>query len=137
MPSGSAAVKLKKRDLVAQFVKYIATGLTATGIEYLAFFILYQQTGMWYITSNSVAMTAGFLVSFFLNKYWSFKSRSDIYRQFMLYSLLFIINLGISNGMMYMLSDLLYIIPSISKVMVMVLVAGWNFIIYKKIIYRS
>lgn len=130
------AEKLFTRKTLIQFSRYVITGLTSFGIEYLLFLALYRLVKLWYIQANSLAMMTGFIVSFFLNRLWSFQSKDNFFRQLILYNVLFALNLGISNLLMYLFSDVLRVLPLISKVMVMGLIAMWNFVIYKEIIYR-
>lgn len=136
--------KIKKLDLFSglfnfktliQFIKYCISGLAVAAIEYIAFFVLYKQIGLWHITSNSLAMAIGFLVSFLLNRYWSFKSKANIFRQIAVYGMMFVINLLISNVFMFIFSDNLGVAPPLSKLLVMMMIGMWNFIIYKKVIY--
>jgi len=118
-----------------QFIKYIITGLSAAGLEYLLFYILIRTNNSLYL-SNSAGMTAGFILSFLLNRYWSFQSKSNAFRQFSLYLTLFIVNLGISNTLIHVLSKNLGILPLISKVIIMAMMILWNFILYRKVIYK-
>ncbi len=121
---------------VQQFLKYSITGCTSFVVEYAAFYLIYHFIGLWYIWSNSIAMTLGFVTSFFMNRTWSFKSKANIYRQFVMYGTLFIINLFISNSLMYLFSDIIGIIPPISKIFSVMILTCWNFIIYKKVIFK-
>jgi putative flippase GtrA len=136
--------KIKKLDLFSdlfnfktliQFIKYCISGLAVAAIEYFVFFVLYKQIGFWHVTSNSLAMAIGFLISFLLNRYWSFKSKANIFRQIAAYGMAFAINLLISNVFMLIFSDNLGIAPPLSKLLVMMIIGIWNFIIFKKVIY--
>jgi len=82
-------------------------------------------------------MTLGFVLSFLLNRYWSFKSTStNALKQFILYGILFIVNLGISNLLMMLFIDTFGIAPMISKIMAIGILMCWNFVIYKKVIFK-
>jgi putative flippase GtrA len=125
-----------KTEALVQFIRYIITGLLAAGLEYLVFMSIYSYFHALY-AANSAGMAAGFLLSFLMNRSWSFKSRDNPFRQFMLTLLLFIINLGISNALIHLLSNVIGIIPQLSKLAVMAAIVLWNFILYKKVIYRK
>lgn len=147
----------------AQLRKYIITGLLAFGLEYGSFRlineIIFVQFTPWgyslakrllestagyqlteftfsYLLANMIAYMIGFWVSFTLNRIWSFQSKTDIGRQLLLYSMLFVFNLGVTSFLMYVLSDIIGIVPHISKIIVMFAIVSWNFIIFKKIIYK-
>ena len=124
-----------KPSLYRQFGRYIVTGFLSFALEYGVFFILYRGF-LSYLWSNSIAMIIAFLFNFFLNRFWSFQSKKNIYRQILQYGILFAVNINISNAMLYAFSYKLNISPLISKVFIMCIIVGWNFMIYRKIIYR-
>ena len=138
-------VKLKENKYVSeflspktlkQFAKYIITGVLSAGIELSLLYVITEFAGFWYIISNTIAYIGGFCVSFLLNKYWSFNSRENFGRQLIMYGILFLINLALSNTLLYLATSIIGIQYMISKVFVMGIIVLWNFIIYKKIIYR-
>lgn len=126
--------KFNKKS-IAQIKRYIIVGLISFTIEYILFFILYKILNVWYVFANAVVYAITFWISFLLNRNWSFKSKGNIYRQLILYFLLFVINLFVSSNVIYLLSDKLLISPLYSKVVTMCIIVIWNFVIYKKIIY--
>jgi len=120
-----------------QFIKYIASGLLSAAAEYSLLIILTEYAGLWYLISNSIGYITGFWLSFLLNRFWSFKSRENFLKQLMLYSILFVINFILTNALMYLLTSYFGILYMVSKIFVMGAVVMWNFIIFKKIIYRK
>jgi len=146
MGFGSTIIRLKQHKLFSkylnhralmQFSRYITTGLLAAAVEYMLLVALTEWVGLWYLTSNSIAYISGFLISFLLNRFWSFKSKDNIVKQLVLYGILFAINFVLTNALMYALTSILGILYLISKIFVMGIVVIWNFIIYKKIIYQQ
>jgi len=123
--------------VIEQFVKYAVTGFVAFVAEYGTFYLLNHVAKVWYIWSNSVAMTLGVAISFFMNRYWSFKSKGNFIRQFVSYGILYLINLAISKGLMALLIDTVNIKPLISKLIVIGILICWNFIIYRKVIFNN
>jgi putative flippase GtrA len=71
-----------------------------------------------------------------MNRFWSFKSKTSIKGQLVAYTLLFAFNLLASSAIIYILTDFLGFIPLISKLFAMGAVVSWNFILYKKVIYK-
>jgi len=137
--------RLKKYRLISgllgketfhEFKKYIIVGLASFSLEYLMFFILYKFLGLWYMLANTIVYIIIFWFNFLVNRAWSFKRRENFVRQLALYGTLFVFNLFAINLLMYLISDGIGITPLISKVMVMCFVVSWNFILYKKIIYK-
>lgn len=127
---------LISRKTLTQLGRYLATGLLAAALEYGLLILLTEYVGLWYIISNSIAYASGFAVSFLLNRYWSFQSRENIVKQFLQYAALFSLNLILNNVLMYLFTNTAGIPYTISKLIVMSMVVVWNFIIYKKVIYR-
>lgn len=126
---------LNKRTLL-QFKRYLITGFLSAAVEYSVLFVLTDFIGLWHIFSNTVAIAASFCFNFLMNKYWSFKSKQDIKKQLLQYGLLFAVNMCLSNIIIYLMSDVLnmyYLIPKLAST---VIITFWNFIIYKKIIYK-
>jgi len=121
---------------IRQFVKYAIAGGFSFIVENAAFYMLHRILELWYVWSNSVAMTLGFIISFFLNRAWSFKSQGNLYRQFIMYGVLFIINLFISNGLMMLFSGVLKIAPPVAKLVATGIIVCWNFVIYRGFIFK-
>lgn len=122
--------------VLKQFKRYVICGFSSFALEYALFTLLLQIMKLWYIVANSIAYVIIFWFNFLLNRYWSFESKADLKKQLVMYSFLFLFNIAAQNTLMYVLSDMAQISPQISKVLIMGAVVSWNFIIYKKIIYR-
>ena len=120
-----------------KFIKYIIVGFSSFIIEYGLFVILFKVIEINELVANTLAISAAFLFNFLMNRLWSFKSREKIGKQFVLYSLLFVFNMMISNLFIWASGIYLGISPVISKVLIMGLIVTWNFVIYRKIIYRK
>ncbi len=120
-------------EFASQFKKYLIIGFTCFGLEYIIFLVLNQKTSI--IFANSISITIIFWFNFLMNRFWSFKSKARLKKQLFQYALLFAFNIAVTNGFIYALSELIGILPAISKILVMGAVVCWNFIIYKKIIY--
>lgn len=118
-----------------QFFRYLITGGLAAVTEYSLFYILTMLLKISLFVSNSAAYTSGFIISFILNRLWSFESKGHLGRQFLLYSILFGINLILSYLVISLFTYQLGIAAMISKALAMGIIVLWNFIIYKKIIY--
>lgn len=120
-----------------QFLRYLVTGFTSFGIEYTLYALLYRFAGFHYILASAIVYVFVFWFIFLVNRFWSFESKGDIKKQLAQYGVLFFFNLFAANiGLMYLFSDVMGISPYISPVLKMGFVVMWNFVIYKKIIYK-
>ena len=123
-------------DNPKQFRRYLITGFTSFSVEYLLYFLLYQQGGLGYLLANAIVYAFFFWLNFLMNRLWSFQSTGRLSRQLPLYAILFAFNLGATTLLLTFFSETIGISPLISKVLVMGAVVSWNFVIYKKVIYK-
>ena len=146
-----------------QLKRYIIVGFSSFAFEYCLFALFYkiifnfyykegftfaQNTALKlinidlkldtfrYIIANTIVYILVFWFNFLLNRFWSFEAKGNLKRQLLLYGILFIFNLIVINFLMYLFSDIFGITPLISKVFTMGFVVCWNFVIYKKLIYK-
>ena len=89
------------------------------------------------IFSNSIALTINFWVNFIMNRKWSFESKEPLLKQISIYACLFIFNIWISNTIITFLNLHLKIHKMIAKIISIGVIVSWNFIIYKKIIFKE
>ena len=130
------AARLLTPKTLEQFIKYVITGGLSAGVELSLIYALKEFAHLAVVTANTAAYSGGFCISFLLNKYWSFNSKEHFVRQLLMYGVLFAINLSMSDGLMYLLTSTTSIHYMILKLFVMGIIILWNFVIYKKIIYR-
>lgn len=122
----------------AQFIKYLITGFSSFAIEWTFFKILVEAVKLNYIVANIIVYSVMFWFVFLINRFWSFQSKGNLSRQLKYYVVLFGFNLVVANiGLMLFLTRILKIDPLIAKPLVMCAVVSWNFIIYKKVIYKT
>jgi putative flippase GtrA len=108
----------------------------AAVVEYTAFLVLHG-IGLLLVLANVISFCCGFVVSFLLNKHWVFSRKSGGPVQFVAYAALALINISISSGLLVVLVHRLHIPAFIAKVCVMLLIASWNYAIFKKLIFRA
>jgi putative flippase GtrA len=137
--------KLKKSKLLADFftpeayrqlMRYLVIGFSTAAIEFTLLFVFKDIVGLTVLWANSAALSIVFWFNFLLNRFWSFKSKVDIRKQLIMYAILFLINLGASDLMMYLLVTQLRIMYLFAKVFAMGAIVCWNFFLYRKVIYK-
>ena len=84
-----------------------------------------------------MAVVAGFLYSFILNRTWAFRSKENPVRQFVLMLILLAVNTVITSEAISLMGRGMGIPFPIAKITMQLAVAFWNYVIYAKIIYRS
>lgn len=145
MINGGVIDKLRRFKIISdmlgsessdQLKRYLITGFSSAAIEMSLLYILKDLLGFSVIISNSIALTIVFWFNFLMNRIWSFKSKNNITRQLVMYGILFVFNLAASNLIMYVLTSLLYLQYLVAKIFAIGAVVTWNFILYKKVIYK-
>lgn len=120
----------------SQFLRYLLVGGASFALEYGLYWLLYRWLGLPYLWANSSAYLTVFVVNFLLNRSWTFGSSGHMGRQALLYLLLVLFNLLASNVALYLLVELAQVPALVAKVVVMLMIVSWNFVLYRKVIYR-
>ena len=135
-------MKKQKRNLFSRKLSsYVLVGLAAFSTEYISFIILIALFPS-LLVAQTVSFLLGLIVSFSGNRSITFKRNSDSFAlsgrsQLWRYSLLATVNLVFTNIFIYLLVDKISIDPVIAKVLVMVSVVVWNYILFNKVIFRA
>lgn len=123
------------RTTLIQFLKYAANGLICFAVEFSTLYLLTEYAKIWYIVSNSIAFILSTILNFLINRFWTFRSTANAARQFTMAIALALFNLLASNLIMYLLTDICRLYYLFSKIVAIAIIASWNFILYKKVIY--
>lgn len=121
--------------MIKKLSRFLTSGALAAAIEYGVFVLLFSILGFGVFVANSVSFGCGFLVSFLLNRHWVFKSKNGAIRELTKYAILAVINLGLSNIILYLMTDMAHINGLIAKFLVMGLIAVWNYVIFSRFIF--
>jgi putative flippase GtrA len=89
------------------FVKYVLTGMSVTVFELALLYWLVSAQNWWYLYASSASFLFGLTASFFLRKIIVFKNHDwpALPRQLFFYSLVWVIDLVLNAGFMYLLVD--------------------------------
>lgn len=121
-----------------QIIKFLISGGSAAVAEYILFLTLIFYFGNeLLIVANSISFLLGLLVSFFMNKLWVFNSRNSYKSEFAKYFILALVNVIIGGVLISVLANLLTFSPFVAKVIVMVLIACWNYLVFSKYIFGN
>lgn len=121
-----------------QFLKYLLVGGSAALLEYGVFLASLEVLTANVYLAHAFGFVLGLLFSFVLNKFYVFSGPQvqQAQRQFVLYAALALLNLLLGAVLLGLLIRYANLAPWLAKGMSMVAIALWNFIIYKKVIYR-
>ncbi len=136
-------------DSIHQFRKFLFVGVANTLIDVLILNLLMFVTGIYkgdyLIIFNTISYSIGTCNSYILNKKWTFKDKSKSYsKQFTMFVTISLIGLGLNNVIIYGLTT--YMSPAFglgwvmwvnfAKIMGVGVVAMWNFIGYKILVFN-
>lgn len=126
---------IQDKKNIVQFSKYIIIGGSSALCE-LVLFTIFQILGMGIFISNISSVVIATAINYLLNKFWAFQSRKGSARSLVLYLILFTFNLTFSSKFIMVLSNA-GIKSVIAKFMSMILITCWNFVLYKKVIFKE
>lgn len=121
------------------YIKYVIAGGTAATVNLTLLFILTDLIGIYYIISATLAFIAAFFVSFSLQKLWTFrdKSRDQIGKQMSIYLVVGVTGLGINAVGMYTLVEKVGLYYILAQIVMGMIIAVGNFLIYRFIIFKK
>ena len=123
---------------VRRISRFLTTGGLAAAVDYLSFLVLVFALPLASIfVPQTISFMMGFVVSFTLNRKWVFKSTGSSKRQLVSYSVLALINLVLSNAVMWTFVDVFGLNSIIAKFLVIVMVALWNYFIFSRLIFTN
>ena len=137
-PNKTASAENKSdslKALVSQIVRYAFVGGASAAFELIVFQILYALAGMGIAPSNTIALVASPVVNLTMNRSLAFKSSANPARSLMLYLVLFAFNTTFSTLAITWLVGL-GIHSAVAKLMTMVCIVMWNFVLYRKVIFK-
>jgi len=138
--------EIMKPEFIGKFLRYLAVGISTFTIEYILFLVFREMLPLPEVVTNIIVYTFIFWFNFLLNKFFTFRSHRNFKRQLLSYALLFLFNMVVGNVLLFMaITELLkslfpgmpwipYYMP---KILIMVFIVSWNFILYNKVIYKD
>ena len=121
-----------------QWLRYLLSGLFCAGLEYSVFQLMHQIIGLSLIVANTIAYALAFIFNFLITKFLVFNApqKNSAQYQFVAYSLLVLFNFTLGTWLLVYLVQSWQLQAGLSKLFSMVIVAVWNFFIFKKVVYR-
>lgn len=134
-------MNMLKNFFLNQKIKYLISGGVAFLTENILFYliiILFDEVKIINNIAQTTSMVVGAIVSFMLNKLWSFNNREKNIMQIIRYIIVFGFNLFFTNFVMYIVSNNISVkYLMIIKFGLVILTTLWNFFLYKYFVYRE
>ena len=120
-----------------QFLRYCFVGGLAFLVDYGMLYVLSDLISLHYIIAASVAFIAGLVVNYFLSTRWVFSGAklTNKRREFIVFALIGVVGLFLTDLLMYVLTDKVGFHYLISKLVTAAIVLFWNFIARKVILF--
>jgi len=127
----------KTDDTLIQAFRYIFVGGAAFVADAGSLWLI-SLTGIHYLICTAIAFCIGLAANYALSKRFVFTENAKTGRaaEFVVYAVIGIIGLGLTELLMFMFTDLFGMYFILSKVVAAVLVLAWNFIARKLFLYR-
>ena len=121
------------KKLIAQFMKFGIVGVIAFVIDYGVMIFLTEVFGVPYLISTTISFVVSVIFNYFASMRFVFQRKDDMSRrrEFIIFIVLSVCGLGINDLLMWLMVDSLYIDYRLSKIVVTVVVAVWNFVTRK------
>ncbi|MCR4281293.1 MAG: GtrA family protein [Candidatus Kaiserbacteria bacterium] len=122
-----------------QIFRYLIAGGLAFAVNIIVLYVLTDVLHVYYLFSTVAAFLVSFLVSFTLQKFWTFQdnSRDQLHLQLPLYLTMQVVNLGLNTALMYALVEYLHIWYILSQTIITTILAVIVYIINKKYIFKQ
>ena len=128
-----------KLDSKKVYIKYVIGGGTAAFVDLFLLYVLTDIFHLWYLYSAGLAFLAAFLVSFYLQKFWTFRDNSNkkIHKQMAAYFAVGAVNLGVNTGGIYLLVEKFNFDYLWAQIIMGALIAVGSFLIYRFVIFKE
>ncbi len=126
-------VKISDRQMLVS--RFVLSGGSAALTQFTLLYALTEYVRLWYLASSIISYAVGFLVSFILQKWWTFRNRSreEFSRQFVLYLGVFFCGLCANAVLLYLLVEKAHVWYIVAQVITSACIAFVNFFLYRSI----
>lgn len=118
------------------FIIYSAIGASGALLDYVTFVMMIHWLPWHYLAINSISTTLGVTNNFFLNLHYNFGVRDRIFRRFMMFFAVGLLGMGAASILLFLLIDVLQLIPAISKFLVIFVIVLLQYNLNKRISFK-
>ncbi|HWQ45433.1 MAG TPA: GtrA family protein [Longilinea sp.] len=131
--------RLTQSTWLRQAVKFGMVGVINTLVDAGVYFALTRWAGMidLPVLAKAISYSCGVLNSFFWNRLWTFRSKQNSWKNFALFVLVNLIGVGINSSVMAIGMNSLHLIEVVSFLLATAASLGWNFLMSKRVVFRT
>lgn len=118
------------KKLVKQVVKFASVGTVCFAVDYFGLIFLTEWGVMKYITASALSYTISVVLNYILSMKFVFRAKEELSKagQFIIFVLLSVIGLGLTQLTMVILVEQFHIFYAIAKVLASMIVTTYNFV---------
>lgn len=122
-----------------KYVKYVISGGVAAFANITSLYVMTEYGHIYYLLSATISFLIGFIVSFALQKLWTFQDtgRVNMHWQAFLYFMTSLFGLGLNTFLIYILVEFVHVWYVAAAVLSGLVIAVINFSIYRKFIFAE
>ncbi len=114
-------------------IRYIFSGGMGAIVNLGLLYILTDLVHLHYLVSGIIAFICAVIVSFFMQKKWTFKDHSteNTHKKFGVFVIVAVVNLALNTALLYFFTDFWHWHYMVSQFFAAAIVAVWSYFIYK------
>ncbi len=122
-----------------RIVRYVISGGTSAVTNLALLFVFTHVFGIWYIYSSILSVSVATVVSFILQKLWTFRNfhTDRVHVQFPLHLTLALVNIVLNTGILYALVEWAHVWYLLAQIIAGGLLACVNYTVYKTVIFHE
>jgi putative flippase GtrA len=131
--------KKQTDNTILQLFRYTFVGGFAFLIDFSTLYILTDNFKVHYLLAGGVSFILGLIANYILSVKWVFNSKKveNRFLEFILFTLIGMVGLGLNELFLWILTDLLLIYYLLSKIVTTFLIYFWNFFARKYILFNK
>ncbi|HEY9584330.1 MAG TPA: GtrA family protein [Candidatus Paceibacterota bacterium] len=121
-----------------KIIKYLISGSIATLSTLITLYFCTDFLNIWYVASSAIASAVGIAVSFFFQKFWTFRDKSvdRIKSQALYYTVVMVTSIGLNALGIFLIVHYVRLHYLLAQIIVSGLIAVVSFFVYGRLIFK-
>lgn len=124
---------------MSRILRFIVSGGLSAATLMAIFYVLTELAGLWYVAAAVIAWILSLLVSFTLQRTWTFRvsGREGAGGHLAAFVVLGLANTAINAGLLFALVEWAGAPELVAQAGLVLLIAAWNYVIMRRLIFRA
>jgi len=115
------------------FILYSLIGVSGASLDFVAFVLMVKYLSIHYLLVNAISTTLGITNNFILNARFNFAVKDLLLKRFLSFFAVGLLGMAVSSGMLIVLVDVLKLVPTISKLLVIIVIVLLQYNLNKRL----